>query len=72
MLVFGIDVPLVEVVLLFLIVTVILLVEVLVLIGLLMKEIHHARRYAQHATKLSETLGRMNQIELKKLKLIKR
>ena len=72
MLVFGIDVPLVEVLLLFLIVVVILLAEALVLVGLLMKQIHHARRHAEHATKLSAALGQLNQLELKKLRLIRK
>ena len=72
MLVFGIDVPLVEVLLLFLRVIVILLAEALVLIGLLMKQVNHARRHAQHATKLSSSLSQLNQIEVKKLKLMKK
>ena len=72
MLVFGIDVPLVEVLLLFLIVTVILLAEALVLVGLMMRQVQHARRHAEHATKLSASLSQLNQLELKKLKLIRK
>ncbi len=69
MLIFGLDVPLVEILLLFLVIIFVLLIEAIVLIGILMKQLNHARRHAEHATKLSTALTQLKQIELRRMRL---
>jgi len=75
MLVFGIDVPLVEIILGILVVVFLLFVEAIILIGLITKQMQKSKRLGDLIEKLSETLLAVKKAEieeLEKLKVIKK
>ncbi len=65
MLVFGFDLPLVEVVLIFALVIFVLLVETIVIISLLVRQLSQAKELSMLLQKLSDTL-----LEIKKVEII--
>lgn len=72
MLVFGVDVPLIEVVLVFAIIIFIILVEALVIISLLVKQTNKTRKLAELIEKLSETILAIKKAEIEELDKIRR
>jgi len=71
MLVFGVDVPLIEIVIVFAIITFVLLVEGLVLILLLIKQMNKAKHLSQLLEKLSETILSIKKAEIDELDRIR-
>ena len=67
MLVFGIDVPLVEIVFAFAIIILILLVESLVVIVLLLKQVNKAKLMGEAVEKLSEAILQIKRAEIDEL-----
>ncbi|PIN73298.1 hypothetical protein COV20_03650 [Candidatus Woesearchaeota archaeon CG10_big_fil_rev_8_21_14_0_10_45_16] len=61
MIVFGVDVPLVEIVLVFAIIVFILLIESLVVIGLLMSQMNKSRKMALLLDQLAQTMLKMKE-----------
>jgi len=61
MLVFGVDVPLIEIVLVFAVIIFLLLVEAVVVIALLVKEINNTKKLSSLVVQLSETLIRLKE-----------
>lgn len=72
MLVFGIDVPLVEILLLLVIVIFILLVEAIVIISLLVSQMNKTKKMGESMEKLSGTLLDIKKAELTECDQIKR
>lgn len=72
MLVFGVDIPLVEVVLAFSIIVFILLAEAVVIIALLMKQLSKMKKITELDLKLSETMLAMKKAELQRLDMMKK
>ena len=72
MLVFGIDIPLVEVVLVIGLIMFILLVEALVVIGMLMNQMNKMKQIIQLQQKMSETLLAVKKAESEYLEKLKR
>lgn len=67
MLVFGIDVPLIEVVLGLAVVTFILLAEALIVVILLIKQINKSRKLMSLVEKLSQTILEIKKVEIEEL-----
>jgi len=61
MLVFGVDVPLVEIILVFVIIIFLLLMEAVIVITLLVKEINNTKKLSALVVQLSETLIRLKE-----------
>ena len=61
MLVFGVDIPLVEIILVFTIIIFILLVETVVIIALLVKQMNNTKKLSSLVVQLSETLIRLKE-----------
>lgn len=72
MLIFGIDIPIVEIILLLMIIIFILLVESLVIIGLLMSQMNRSRKQTELLEKLSSTLLEIKKAEIIELDKIRR
>jgi len=72
MLVFGIDIPLVEVILVVGLILFILLVEALVVIGMLMNQMNKMKQVIQLQQKMSETLLAVKKAESEYLEKLKR
>jgi hypothetical protein len=72
MLVFGIDVPLIEVVFVLAIVVFFLLVEAIVLIGMLINQSKKSRKLVDLVEKLSQTLLEIKKAEIQELDKLKR
>ena len=72
MLVFGIDIPLVEVVLAFSIIAFMLLVEAIIIIALLSKHLFKMKKLGELVEKLSETILEIKKKEIEELDQIKR
>lgn len=72
MLVFGIDVPLVEILLLLVIIIFILLVEAIVIISLLVNQMNKTKKVSELMEKLSETLLEIKKAEMTELDKIKK
>jgi hypothetical protein len=72
MLVFGIDVPLVEVIFALAIIIFILLVESIVIISLLIKQMNKSKKLGTLIEQLSETLLQIKKAEIEELDKIKR
>lgn len=68
MLVFGVDVPLVEVIFAFAIIIFILLMEALVIILLLARQMHKTKEIGVLLSKLSEALLVLKKVELERLR----
>ncbi|PIZ50588.1 hypothetical protein COY27_06610 [Candidatus Woesearchaeota archaeon CG_4_10_14_0_2_um_filter_33_13] len=72
MLVFGVDIPLVEVIFVLSIIIFILLVESIVVISLLMKQMHKTNKLGDLVQKLSETLLEIKRAEIEELDKIRK
>ncbi|HLC70727.1 MAG TPA: hypothetical protein VJI32_01900 [Candidatus Nanoarchaeia archaeon] len=72
MLVFGVDVPLVEVVLAFAIIAFLILIEAIIVIALLSKHLSKTRKLGELIEKLSETILEIKKKEIEELDLIKK
>jgi len=72
MLVFGVDIPLVEVIFVLCIIIFLLLVEAIVVISLLMKQMHKTNKLGDLVQKLSETLLEIKKAEITELDKLKR
>ncbi len=67
MLVFGVDIPLVEIMLVFSIIIFILLVEAIFVIMMQMKHLNKAKKMAELMNKLSDTVLAIKQKEIEQL-----
>ncbi|MBS3165990.1 hypothetical protein J4444_02610 [Candidatus Woesearchaeota archaeon] len=72
MLVFGIDIPLIEVILAIGIVIILLLIEAIVIIGLLIKHLNKSRELGELIQKLSQTILSIKKAEIEELDKIRR
>ena len=72
MLVFGVDIPLIEIILVFVVIIFILLIEALVIIGLLMSQMNRSRKQTELLEKLSSTLLEIKKAEIMELDKIRR
>jgi len=72
MLVFGIDIPLVEVIIGFMIISFIILVEVIVIISLLVKQMNKTKKLLSLINQLSETVLSIKKAEILELDKLKR
>jgi hypothetical protein len=72
MLVFGIDIPLVEVIFALAIIIFILLVESIVIISLLIKQMNKSKKLGTLIEQLSETLLQIKKAEIEELDKIKK
>lgn len=72
MLVFGVDIPLVEIILLLAIIMFILLVEAIITISLLVSQMNKTKKMGETMQKLSETLLEIKKAEITELDKIKR
>ena len=72
MLVFGIDVPLVEVIVVFALIIFLLLVEAIVVISLQIKQLNKSRKLGLLIERLSETLLQIKKAEIEELDKLKR
>jgi hypothetical protein len=72
MLVFGIDIPLVEVILVFSILVFIILFEALVIIILMTKQLNKMKQASSLVQKLSETVLAIRKVETQELMRIKK
>lgn len=72
MLVFGVDVPLMEMMLAFAIILFLLLIEAIVVIALLVKHLNKTKRLGELVDKLSETILMIKKAEIEQLDRLKR
>lgn len=72
MLVFGVDIPLVEVVIAFAILTFLLLVEAIIVIAILSKHLSKTKKLTELVEKLSGIILEIKQKEIEELNIIKR
>ena len=72
MLVFGIDIPLVEVILVFSILIFIILLEALIIIIIMTKQLNKMKQASSLVQKLSETVLAIRKVETQELRKIKR
>lgn len=71
MLVFGVDVPLIEVVLGLSIVIFVLLFEAIIIVSLLIKQLNKAKKVTELIEKLSETILAIKKAEIEQLDKLK-
>jgi hypothetical protein len=72
MLIFGIDVPLLEIILVFAIILFILLIEAIIIIGLLVKHLNKSKNVVDLVEKMSETILLIKKAEVDQLDKLKR
>jgi hypothetical protein len=72
MLVFGVDIPLVEIVFTLAIVIFILLIEAIVVIALLVKQLNKTKKLGELVEKLSETILLIKKAEIEQLDKLKK
>jgi len=72
MLAFGVDIPIVEIILIFGIVVFILLIESVIIIGLLVKQLQKTRNVGQLLERLSQTLLEIKKAEIDELDKLRR
>ncbi len=72
MLVFGIDIPLVEVVFALAIIIFILLIEIIILVSMMVKQLQKAKKLGELLEKMSETLLEIKKAEIGELDKVKR
>jgi hypothetical protein len=72
MLVFGVDVPLVEVIFAFAIIIFILFIEAVIVIGLLIKQMNKTKQLSELIEKMSETILAIKKVEIEELDRIRR
>lgn len=71
MLVFGIDIPLVELMFVFTLIIFILLIEAVVVIMLLINHLNRSKKITELLSKLSETILAIKQKEMEELTMLK-
>ena len=67
MIIFGIDVPFVEVILVLVVIIFILLIEALIVLGLLIRQMNQTKKLGETVEQLSRSLSFLKQEELKKM-----
>lgn len=72
MLVFGLDIPLVEVIFALAMIIFILLIEAVIVIGLLLKQMNKTKKLGELMQKMSETLLSIKRAEMEELDKLKR
>ena len=72
MLVFGLDIPLVEVIFALALIIFILLIEAVIVIGLLLKQMNKTKKLSELMQKMSETLLSIKRAEMEELDKLKR
>lgn len=72
MIIFGVDIPLLEVIVAFAIIALLLLLEAIVIITLLSKHLAKTRKVAELVEKLSEIMLEIKKKEIEELDLIRR
>jgi hypothetical protein len=73
MLVFGVDIPLVEVVISLSVIIIIVLIEVIIIVSLMLKQMNKSKELTQLLENLSETILSIKKVEIEELdKLRKR
>jgi len=72
MLVFGVDIPLVEVILIFALVIFLLLAEAIIVIALLVKHLNKTKKLGLVIEKLSETMLEIKRAEIEELDKLRR
>ena len=72
MIIFGVDVPLLEIVLTFGIIQFLVLIEAAVVIALLIKQMKHSKEQSELLNKLSHNLLEVKKLELEELERMKR
>mgnify|MGYP001569052424 CR=1 FL=1 len=72
MIVFGVDVPLVELMLVFIVIITLLLIEALVVIVLLMSQTNRSRKQTELLEKLSQTMLEIKKAEITELEKIRK
>lgn len=72
MIVFGVDVPLVELLLVLVVIITLLLIEALVIIVLLMNQTNRSRKQTELLEKLSQTMLEIKKAEIAELEKIRR
>ena len=72
MIIFGVDVPLLEIVLTFGIIQFLVLIEAAVVIALLIKQMKHSKEQSELLVKLSNTLLEVKKLEIEELDKIKK
>ncbi len=72
MIIFGVDVPLLEIVLTFGIIQFLVLIEAAVVIALLIKQMKHSKEQSELLNKLSNTLLEVKKLEIQELDKMKR
>lgn len=72
MLVFGVDIPLVEVILIFALVIFLLLAEAIIVIALLVRHLNKTKKLGLVMEKLSETLLEIKRAEIEELDKLRR
>ena len=71
MLVFGVDIPLVEILFALLVMIIILFIEAIIVIGMLIKQMNKTKQLAQLVEKLSDTILQIKKAEIEELDKIK-
>ena len=72
MLVFGVDIPLVEIILIFALIIFLLLVEVIIVITLLLRHLNKTKKLSLLIEKLSETMLEIKRAEIEELDKLRR
>ncbi|MBI4983501.1 hypothetical protein HZC32_02555 [Candidatus Woesearchaeota archaeon] len=72
MLVFGIDIPLIEVILVFAVIMFILLIEAIIIISILVRHLNKTKKLAELVEKLSETVLAIKKAEIDELDKLKK
>ena len=72
MFVFGVDIPLVEIILGLLVMIIILFLEAIIVVGILIKDMNKTKKLAELIGKLSETILQIKKAEIEELDKIKR
>ena len=72
MLVFGVDIPLVEVILIFALVIFLLLAEAIIVIALLVRHLNKTKKLGLVIEKLSETMLELKRAEIEELDRLRR
>ncbi len=72
MLAFGVDVPLVEIIFALALIIFVLLIETIVIISLLMKQMHKSKELSHLIEKMSDTLLNIKRAEIEELDKLRR
>ncbi|MBI2111996.1 hypothetical protein HYT52_00470 [Candidatus Woesearchaeota archaeon] len=72
MLVFGVDIPLIEILLALLVMIIILFLEAIIVVGMLIKDMNKTKKLAELIEKLSDTILQIKKAEIEELDKIRR